>query len=246
MHINCLIVDSPVKYCIENIPPEWLHKIARETPTSHFNLTSYSVFQNESILSPQSIGKTTSRRLKCKKKMDSESKGTIFKDKSSIMLSTLSNHGTSLQFDFKGYASIQNPAITAAQSTTSQVPLDLFSATNPLINSPNPNFPQCDQSSHPVFPPFPPSFFVPIMFCQPSFLPYPHPSLHSFRYPSAGNCISVYPQPYHGSPLPNNLIPQPSKDYWKNHATSENADSEYNCSSRSTGPKKIIQSDKCD
>lgn len=200
MHINCLIVDSPVKYCIENIHSEWLHKIARETPTSYFNLTSYFVFQNESILSPQLISKTTSRRLKCQRKMDSESKGTISKDKSSIMQSTLSHPGTSLQFDFKGYASTQNPAITAAQSTTSQAPHDLFSATNPLINSSNPHFPNCDQFSHPVFPPFPPSFSVPIMYCHPYFLPYPHPSLHSFRYPIAGNCISVYPQPYHGSP----------------------------------------------
>lgn len=140
MHINCLIVDSPIKYCIENIHSEWRQKIVRETPTSYFNLTSYSVFQNESILSPQLISKTTSRRLKCKRKMDSESKGTISKDKSSIMLSTLSHPGTSLQFDFKD-ASIQIQAITAAQSTTSQAPHDLFSATNPLINSSKSNLP---------------------------------------------------------------------------------------------------------
>ncbi|XP_071920492.1 uncharacterized protein [Coffea arabica] len=196
---------------------------------------------NDSLPSSLLSMKTISRKLKCKKNSYSACHGT--KEKTSILPSAPSTCGASSQFELKGYASLQNQAITAAQSITSQSPADLFSNANPLIGNANSNIIQCDQSSCPMFPPHPTSSFVPMMYWHPStaFLHYPHPSSHIFRHPIAGNYISIYPQPYYGPPT---LIPKPSKDTWKSDVASENANYDSNSTSCSIEPKKIRKSDK--
>lgn len=179
---------------------------------------------------------TISTKLKCKKNTGSACQGA--KEKTSILPPAPSNSGDASQFELKGYASIQNQAITTAQSIPSQAPADLFSPANPLICSTNPNVPHYDQSSCPMFPPLPTNSSVPMMYWHPStmFLHYPHPSSHSFTYPIAGNYISVYPQPYYGIPT---LIPKPLKDSLKNDAAlCQNANCYSNSSSSSTEPNK--------
>ncbi|KAL3519469.1 hypothetical protein ACH5RR_017618 [Cinchona calisaya] len=185
---------------------------------------------NDGRISPPLSMKTISTKLKCKRNTDSNSKGT--KDKTSIVQPAPSSSGISSRFALKGFASMQNQAITTAQSITSQPPADLFSLANPLMVSTNPNFPHYDHSSYPLFPPHPANSFVPMMYWHPStmFLHCPHPS-----YPIAGNYTSIYPHPYYGTP---NQVPKPSKDSWKNHAAYENAKCNSNSSSSSTEPKK--------
>lgn len=181
------------------------------------------------------------------KKMSTKSKSRGHKkvdikdeEKASFLQSAPSSSELPPNFELLRNVSIQTRATAPTHCITSQEQASR-SISNPLITSINCNILNSYQQ-YPIFSPHSTSSFIPLIYWPPTstFLPYPHPSSHTYPYPISGNYLSSYPQPYYSHPSCNALIPKPFKESWKEDAAASVAgnDSKSICSS-STEPTKV-------
>ncbi|CAL9015161.1 unnamed protein product [Prunus brigantina] len=189
-------------------------------------------------------GKTCPSKMKGKKQTHSNCK-PHYMQRSSFPQTTLSISAPSAQFGLVGHTSIQTHTMATFQSmpSQSQTPLDAPPISNTLIpnaGGTNNNISYCSQTPYHIFPPQPANPFVPMVFWPPpnTFSPGPYQSSYGYpSFPSTGSYF-VHPRPYYSHPSYSPLIPKMVEAVGKNVVASEEADSDYDCSSSSIEPKK--------
>ncbi|PQQ18377.1 uncharacterized protein Pyn_23471 [Prunus yedoensis var. nudiflora] len=180
-------------------------------------------------------GKTCSTKTKGKKQTHSNSK-PHYMQRSSFPQTTLSASAPSAQFGLVGHTSIQTHTMATFQSmpSQSQTPLDAPPISNTLI-------PNAGAKPHIIFFPHNQQTLLCLWYFglpRNIFSPGPYQSSYGYpSFPSTGNYF-VHPRPYYGHPSFSPLIPKMVEAVGKNVVASEEADSDYDCSSSSTEPKK--------
>lgn len=160
-------------------------------------------------------------------------------EKTSAVKSPPPHSGPLDQFELTGYASNVTNGTLSPKLTSSQVPTDIQPLLNPVITSPSSNVSlnTFTQSSFPFLPAYPTNSFVPMLYWHPGnpFQLYPYPS--TYRYPPAGNYLSINPHQYYSHPPSNPLISKlPGNG--RNDTASEIAERVSNSSSSSKESRK--------
>ncbi|PON43909.1 hypothetical protein PanWU01x14_270360 [Parasponia andersonii] len=195
--------------------------------------------------SQQLTGRTCSTKPKVKKQTNSNSITTphnhITQRPSGLQISPHLNSGRPAQFGLMGYTSIHTQAMAAFhhQSNPSppQTPLEISSS---LIanSSANVSFPYQTPFHHHMLSPQPANPFVAAVMYWPPPNTYPTAAPYATTYgyqslPSAGNYISIRPQPYYTP-----LVPKIAEGNQKNETALNEEGSDSDSSSSSTQPKK--------
>lgn len=194
--------------------------------------------------SQQLTGKVNPSKSKGKKQTNSTSKPHNL-HKPSILQSAPSSSTPMTQFGLMGYTSIHTRAIASFQSMTSQTPVDTLQTSNPVLTTSGPDVFHT-RTPYPMFPSQPANAFLPMLYWPPpnTFPPCPYPASYGYQsFPSAGNYMSMHPQPYYSQPSCSPFIPKMVEDSRKNDIASEEADSDSD-SSASAEPKEILASCK--
>lgn len=212
---------------------------------SQFALTVCHLFEQTSPSSQ--TGKSFSTKSKVKKQTNSNSisKPHNHNSQRSSMPQKLThlNSGPPAQFGLMGYTSIHTQAMSAFhhQSIPSQpqTPLEISNSVIPNSSN-NVSFPNQTPYHHHMLSPQPANTFVPAVMYWPPPNTYPPtappytPTYGYQTYPSAGNYISIRPQPYY-TPL---NIPKTTEGDRKNETALKEDGCDSDSSSSSTEPKE--------
>ncbi|KAF5729051.1 hypothetical protein HS088_TW21G01208 [Tripterygium wilfordii] len=190
-------------------------------------------------------GKMILTKLKGKKQTNHVNKPAN-SQKSSALQYEPSNTAPPAQFGLMGYNPIHAQPVASFLPMPSLSPAEISAIPKPVITGSVSTVPHSNQTPYHMFPPQPPSVFMPMIYWPPpsAFPPSSYLSTYGYQsFPSIGSYMSTHPQPYY-NPSCSPFIPKMVEDHKKTDIAPEEASTDSASSSSSTEPQEALPSCK--